>query len=110
MTTRRTYSRYTRDAVTVLGKLIKLRRKERGFTETDLAERAGISRATLQKIEKGTMGSAIGLVFEVATLVGIRLFDETTPTLEHHSLRLDDRLAVLPSSVRKKREPVNDDF
>ena len=69
MAKQRVYSKYTQEAVTLLGEQIKLGRKQRKWSENALAERSGISRATLQKIESGKMTSAIGLVFEVATLV-----------------------------------------
>ncbi len=40
----RTYSRITRYAATLLGKQIRIARKERKMTAQELAERAGISR------------------------------------------------------------------
>ncbi|MGD8932082.1 MAG: helix-turn-helix transcriptional regulator [Chromatiales bacterium] len=106
----RTYSRYTREAVVLLGKQVRLGRKQRKWTEHELAERAGIARATLQKIEKGDVSVAIGLVFEVAALVGVRLFDQEASTLVNHIARTDDKLAVLPRSVRKPGKAVDDDF
>ena len=45
------------------------------MTAQDLADRAGISRGLLQRIEKGNLKCQIGAVFEAATLVGIKLFD-----------------------------------
>ena len=53
----RTYSKYAQEAAVLLGEQIKLGRKRRRWSEQNLAERAGISRATLQKIEKGEMQS-----------------------------------------------------
>jgi transcriptional regulator with XRE-family HTH domain len=106
----RTYSRYTREAAALLAKQVQLGRKQRKWTEHELAERAGISRTTLQKIEKGDLSVAIGLVFEVATLVGIPLFDEERPSLAAHIARTDDKLALLPSAVRKRRKTVDDEF
>ena len=110
MAKQRTYSRYTREAVTLLARQIQLGRKQHRWTEHELADRAGISRATLQKIEKGDLGVAIGLVFEVATLVGVTLFEEERSTLATHIARTDDRLALLPKTVRKHRRPVDDEF
>ena len=106
----RTYSRYTREAVVLLGKQVRLGRKQRKWTEHELAERAGIARATLQKIEKGDVSVASGLVFEVAALVGVKLFDQEASTLVSHIARTDDKLAVLPGSVRKPGKTVDDDF
>ena len=110
MTTPRTYSRHTREALALLGKQIRLGRKQRRWSETELAERAGIARATLQKIEKGDVGSSIGLVFEVAVLVGVPLFDAELPELVRHHARVDDKLALLPKAVRAKRKAVDDAF
>lgn len=106
----RVYSRYTREAGVLLGKQIRLARKQRKWTESELAERAGIARATLQKIEKGDPTVAIGLVFEVAALTGIKLFDEKSTTLSHLLSRTDDKLTLLPNRVRKRRKTIEDDF
>ena len=106
----RTYSRYTRDAVTLLARQIQVGRKERRWTEQELADRAGIARATLQKIEKGDLGVAVGLVFEVAALVGVTLFDSERATLAGHVARADDKLALLPEAVRRPKKAVDDAF
>lgn len=106
----RAYSRYSREGVTLMGKMIRLYRTERKFTTQDLADRAGISRITLQKIEKGNMKCEIGLVFEVATLVGIRLFETDTVSLGSLEERVEDKLALLPKSIRKSKRPARDDF
>jgi len=106
----RTYSRYTRQAVTLLARQIRLGRKQRKWTEQELADRAGVSRATLQKIEQGDLGVAVGLVFEVAALVGVVLFEEERASLAAHIARTDDRLTLMPGAVRKGNKPVNDEF
>lgn len=106
----RTYSRVTLQALAVLGKLIRAGRHARGMTAQELAERAGISRTTLSNIEKGAPGPEIGLVFEVATLAGVRLFDLDEPALRMHHRRLDETLALLPKSVRHPVREVDDDF
>lgn len=106
----RTYSRYTRDAARLLARQIRLGRKQRRWSEHDLADRAGISRATLQKIEKGDLGVAVGLVFEVAALVGVALFDDDRSALATHIARSEDKLALLPNAVRTPRAQVDDDF
>ncbi|MCF7989465.1 MAG: helix-turn-helix domain-containing protein [Thiohalocapsa sp.] len=107
----RAYSRYAREAAVLLGKQVRLARKQRGWTERELSERAGIARATLQKIEKGDPRVALGLAFEVAALVGVKLFDPEAPTLAEHIARTDDKLALLPAAVRRRATPpVDDDF
>ena len=80
------------------------------MTEEDLSGRAGISSRTLQKIERGDPKCEIGLVFEVAYIVGVKLFsDEENSTRYTYGRHIDDRLALLPKRVRKAVN-VNDDF
>ena len=71
----RTYSRYSRDAAALLGALIRQARNERKLTAQELADRAGISRGLLQRIEKGNLKCEIGAVFETAAIIGVKLFD-----------------------------------
>nr|WP_245437510.1 MULTISPECIES: helix-turn-helix domain-containing protein [Neorhizobium] len=100
----------TRQALTMLGKLIRIGRAERGLTAQELADRAGISRTTLSSIEKGAPGPEIGIVFEVASLVGLRLFESDERMLQVHSSRVDEKLTLLPKSVRHAVKEVDDDF
>ena len=106
----RTYLRQTRDAAELLGKLIRLGRKERKMTEENLAGRAGISRRTLQKIERGNPKCEIGLAFEVAYLVGVNLFgDDGNSNIYRNISRVEDKLALLPQLVRSTVK-VDDEF
>ena len=106
----RVYSRYSKEAAALLGKLIKLGRKERKLTAQDVADRAGITRYTLRKIENSDLTCEIGLVFEVATIVGVTLFDAEKSTITMHTKHVDDKLALLPKSTHKPRRGVEDDF
>ncbi|WP_072629735.1 helix-turn-helix transcriptional regulator [Planktotalea frisia] len=110
MKRKRSYSRVTKQALSVFGKLIRVGRTERGMTAQDLADRVNISRTTLYNIEKGAPGPEIGTVFEVAALVGVRLFDVDDSALAMHKARLDEKLTLLPKSVRTSKQEVNDDF
>lgn len=107
---KRVYSRYSNAAAELLGKAIQLGRKERKWTAQELAERAGISRGTLLKIEKGDMHCEIGLVFEVAALVGFKLFNADEAQLAMNIDRFDDKLALLPKSIRPASQVIKDDF
>ncbi len=106
----RPYSRYSREAAVVLGQLIRLARTGHKLTLEALAERAGISRGLLHRIERGDPGCAIGSVFEVAAIVGVRLFDADQTTLAKGVANNEATLALLPKSVRKPTRPVKDDF
>lgn len=110
METPRTYSRYNTHAVLLMGTQIKLGRKEHRWSEQELAERAGISRSTVQKIERGDMSCAIGLVFEVAALVGIKLFDSDNTSLLAQIERAQDKIALLPKTIHKTTKDIDDDF
>ena len=106
----RTYSRLTREALTLLGRQIRLARKGRRMSEHDLAARVGIARSTLQRIEKGDPSVEIGLVLEAATLTGVDLFVPEATTLAPQIDRVDDKLALMPGSIRKAPREVDDDF
>lgn len=106
----RTYSRYTRDAAALLGALIREARNERKLTAQELADRAGISRGLLQRIEKGNLKCEIGAVFEVATIVGIQLFEADGSVLARQLRQTKEKLTLMPKSVRRKSKKVNDDF
>ncbi len=110
MAKQRTYSKYAQEASILMGEQIKLGRKQRKWTEKNLADRAGISRATLQKIEKGEMSCAIGLVFEVASLVGINLFEQDKLSLSKNIEKTRDHIALLPQRIKAKKKAVDDDF
>lgn len=106
----RTYSRVTREALALMGGQIRLARKQRRMSEADLSERIGIARSTLQLIEKGHPKVEVGLVFEAATLVGVPLFVSEPSGLSAQISRIDDKLALLPRSIRRPRSEVKDDF
>ena len=109
-TQKRTYARYTREALTLLGKMIRLGRKQRKMTEHGLAERLGIARSTLQRIEKGDPKVEIGLMFEAAAIVGVQLFDADERGMMTLAGRTDDRIAVLPKHIYKPEKRVKDEF
>ncbi len=54
-----------------LGENIKLARLRRKLNTTQVAERAGISRSNLWKIEKGTPTVAMGAYFQVLFVLGL---------------------------------------
>ena len=105
----RNYSPYTSETADLLGKLIKLGRKNRKWTEQELADRLGISRSTLKKIEKGDLKCEVGLVFEAAAMTGVTLFEADRSRLAMDIDLIASKLALLPKSVRAKGK-AKDDF
>ncbi|MET0355465.1 MAG: helix-turn-helix transcriptional regulator [Cellvibrio sp.] len=93
-----------------MARFIRAARLERGLTTQEVAERAGISRSMLQRIEKADMKCEIGAVFEVATIVGVKLFDAESDSLNKYILQAQERLALLPKKIRKTTKVVDDDF
>ena len=98
------------EAAILLGEQIRLGRKQLKWTEQNLADRAGISRATLQKIEKGATTCAIGLVFETAMLVGVNLFNKENSPLKNTIEQIHDKIALLPQRIQTVTRKVDDDF
>ena len=62
-----------------IGDEIKLRRKEFGLTQAQLAELSGVNINTLTKIERGEGNPTIGLVKKVLETLGLEL---TTRTID----------------------------
>ena len=106
----RTYSGYSRDATVLLGGLIRAARKEQKLTAQEIADRAGISRGMMQRIEKGDLKCEIGVVFEVATLLGVTLFESSESALRRQLNQTNEKLSLLPKSIRKPTKVVHDDF
>jgi transcriptional regulator with XRE-family HTH domain len=108
----RSYSRYTEDAITLFSGLIRAARLERKLSAQEVAERAGISRSMLQRMEKGDLKCEVGAVFEVATIVGVNLFnaEPSSFTLARHIKQTEEKLTLLPQKSRKKTKVVDDDF
>lgn len=103
-------SRTSRYAVILLGKLIREARIEKKLTTVALAERGGVSRGLIQRIEKGDPGCAIGAVFEIATIVGVWLFDPDKAAIGNAINANRKTLTLLPKSVRKPKLKAKDDF
>jgi transcriptional regulator with XRE-family HTH domain len=107
---KRSYACYTIAAVELLASLIALERKDRRMTAQELADRLGIDRGTLQRLEQGDPKVELGLAFDACAVLGIRLFDEDTPGLAARREAAGKRLALLPSRIRPKRVSISDDF
>lgn len=58
--------------LTQLGENIKLARKRRKLTTTQVAERANISRSALYRLEKGNSSVSLGALFNVLRVLGLQ--------------------------------------
>ena len=87
----------TEKNLALMGEQIKLARMRRKYPVQIVADRAGISRATLWKVEKGDSGVAIGIYAKVLKAIG--LGDDIT------LLARDDELGhiIQDSELKRKR-------
>lgn len=106
----RPLSQHSLLALQLLGQLIREGRLRKGFNTTDLSARAGISRALLQRIERGDAGCSIGVCFEVAALCGVALFEPDESALAKRLSAHTEKLALLPKAIRSTKADLHDDF
>jgi transcriptional regulator with XRE-family HTH domain len=106
----RAFSRTVRQAAELLGSQVREARVERRWTVRELAERAGVSTSTLQKVERGDPSVTLGVALDVASLVGVPLFDEDRAGLGAELARRRERLALLPQRVREPRGDLDNEF
>jgi hypothetical protein len=94
--TARPYARQTREALGLLGQLIRATRIERGLK--------------VHRIEIGDPSCGIGVVFEATTVLGLPLFAPEPVQLADERARLDEKLRLLPKSVHSGHDEVDDAF
>jgi transcriptional regulator with XRE-family HTH domain len=97
--------------VKLLSGEIRAARLEKRMWAAELAERAGVSRGLVARVEQGDLACSIGTVFEIAVIAGVELFDLSS---DRRSARLDSTrkiLELLPKRARALQPPkVDDDF
>lgn len=106
----RAYSRMALHAVRLLGESIRAARLRRRMTAAELAERAGVSRGLVSRVENGDAGTSIGPAFEMAAILGIPLFDAESGDLSGRLAREREITALLPKRACRPRQDVEDDF
>lgn len=107
---KRNYARYTIAAANLLGSLVRLERTSKRMTAQDFADRLGIDRGTLRRLEEGDPKVELGLAFEACALLGIPLFEEDIRGLTLRADEVGKRIALLPKKVRAQRVSVDNDF
>ena len=55
-----------------VGSAIAAARNERGLTQTQLADAAGISRSSIARLEAGDHGASLDMLFNIAVVLGTR--------------------------------------
>ena len=100
-------SRPTLEALDLFATLIRIGRIRRGWTTSELADRLGVTRKTVYRIEHAEPGVAVGIMFEAAKLVGVPLFGEDVTTRESFRAERRNELALLPDAIRA---PASDSY
>ena len=94
-----------------MGAQIRLARRQRRWSQTELAQRIGITTRTVYKIERGDLSVGLGAAFEAATLVGVPLFHTERSRLAAERDRVEARSALLPRpTAAPPAGEVNDAF
>ena len=103
-----------RQALKELGALIASARKERRFTQAELASRVGVGRMTIVRIERGAPEVAGGYYLAAEWVLGLPVLSWS----DFAGLRGDSSVAAylerfgrhLPERVREKRDEADNDF
>lgn len=88
-------------ALGVVGQQIRTARQEHGWTIQELADRAGVSEKTVRSIEAGSSTAAVGTVFELGWLVGLKLLGRDDDELPALLARGRERLSLAPKRVHR---------
>jgi len=100
----------TKTSLSLLGKLIKAARQERGISQKELAIKLDASRQTVIALEKGDAQVSIGTVFEAAHIVGIPLLSDDKEKLNQWQAVLSGFTSLLPKRIHSKKVEIDDDF
>lgn len=95
-----TYPRYSRLAEG-LGHRIATARVRRRLTVTEMAERMGITRPTLNRLERGDLSIGLGVLVRALGVLGL---EEDLATLAADD-ELGRRLADLSTTTKRRRSP-----
>ena len=103
-----------RQAIKELGELIALRRKERRFTQAELAKRIGVSRMTVVRMEQGAPEVAVGHYLTAAWILELPVLSWSDFAEVHTGSSLAPFLETLrkqlPKRIRMEKEEISNDF
>jgi transcriptional regulator with XRE-family HTH domain len=98
-------SKKAASALKKLGHDVQIARKRREFTQQRLADGAGISRATVQKVEAGDPGVSLGALAMVLLVLGESNRLEQLLDVARDGVGLTISVRDLPQRVRSPRRP-----
>ena len=80
------------------------------MSQSELAERLGVSRHTVMALERGEPKVAVGTVFEAAAVVGVPLLAPDERELARVAGAVAGLASVLPERAGRKRRRLDDEF
>ncbi|HBN26804.1 MAG TPA: transcriptional regulator [Desulfobacteraceae bacterium] len=103
-----------RESLKEIGGMIACARKEKQWTQEELAKRIGINRMTVGRIEKGAIEVAIGWYLTAAWLLGLPILTWQAMGEGRSDTVVSDLLTklkrALPNRVRKRQKTIDNDF
>ncbi len=103
-----------RESLKEIGGLIACARKEKHWTQEELAQRIGINRMTVGRIEKGVPEVAIGWYLTSAWLLGLPILTWQAMGEGRRDTVVSDLLTklkrALPNRVRLRKKTIDNDF
>jgi len=103
-----------RESLKEMGGFIACARKEKRWTQEEMARRIGVGRMTVVRIEKGAPEVAVGLYLTAAWLLGLPVLSWQTMDSKRGDTVTGDILSklkgTLPERVKKNRDKINNDF
>ena len=99
-------------ALKALGAEIRLARKRRCWTLSELASKMKVSSPTLINLEKGEPTVSTGILFSALWILGILGFEKTVTSLVHPEDKMGFEMLNrrLPKRVRHSRKGLDNDF
>lgn len=92
-----------------LGRAVKRRRIEKGWTQSVLADEAGLNQADISRIERGEQGFDSSTIYKIAKALESSLTDifaeveqTTAPQLSPEAIEIARLCMMLPSSMREE--------
>ena len=103
-----------KQAINEMGGLISTARKEKSWSQHELAERIGVGRMTVVRMEKGVPEVAIGVYLTAAWVLGLPVLTWSSLAEGRSDTSVGDLLMKLkrslPQRVRSKGERLDNDF
>src|SRR6516164_3309176 len=88
-----------------LGERLKLARKRRKLSNAVVAQRAGISRTSLYKVEAGDPGATLGTYMRVMAVLGLEADINALAADDKVGRKLQDLALEAPASAPRRRRP-----